>query len=337
MFFRTLLLLPVLASAQVFDSKPVRYFLKANTFDNTVGVCVAVAVSRNVLLTTADCVTASHQKSLLNTTQIVFGTGNPASDISSISGDPGSLTSLYSTGGYSPSKVMAHENYNPLTKSDNIALMFIDGAGVSTFYKIPSTIPGENVRVGAGGYGQLTSSGTTPAASFVSGELTILSQSACGKLWTPYKDNGDRIVCASSSSDFCNMDGVMFGIDRTTKTQYLIGLGNFIGSPGQSTGGSCKVKKSAIFFTLPQFYADWIFQNAGLAKASFYTTSPISLPAESQTSSVTKSAPATTSSPVEVKKNITSSSNSPKSTKLTGVFVHLFVVLVSSLILAHRL
>ncbi|PVU96672.1 hypothetical protein BB559_002292 [Furculomyces boomerangus] len=269
MYFTAILQTFILLSfSNALQTDSVVTFIKVNTFDKTASACTAISLSNSVFVTTAHCATVSLSKTALDTSMVAIGSTNPESDIASLGSNVNDLSKL--TGAFKPDKIVVHENYDPLTLSDNIALLIVSKPALATS-KIYGSVPKNNSMLDAAGVGQLTSG---PYVSLVTGNVGVLSESSCTAIYTAFNGSSDRLICAENPKGLCNLDGVLFAVDSAnSNNQALIGLGSFIGSPGNPQSASCSDPKSAIFYTIVSFYKDWITQNSNFAASGAIVTS----------------------------------------------------------------
>ncbi|PVU87100.1 hypothetical protein BB560_006545, partial [Smittium megazygosporum] len=267
--------------SQSLNEKQTIIFLRTNTFDNTVGSCLAAAITPGILVTTADCTTVSFSKNSLSTSQIFIGSTNPGKDIAQISNNPANLGQL--SGLTSPSSIITHENYNPGTKDDNIALLYLDNHGV-TVSKVGGMVAPESASVIAAGVGQLLSSKQSTVSSIQEQNVEIESASFCKVISPSYSDDGSRLFCASNGNSMCNLDGAIF-FPSSSGDNLLYALGSFTGTPNKPTSNDCSSSEAATFYTRIAFYQDWIQQKTGIEKSNFISSQNVSLPTWSSSNS----------------------------------------------------
>ncbi|OMJ26848.1 hypothetical protein AYI69_g3739 [Smittium culicis] len=300
------------------NTNSIVMFIKVKTFDNTLSSCVAIALSPTVFLTSAECVTNSNVKTALNVNQIVLGSTNPQSDISSLNST--NLSSLTASNFFRPLSVVPHENYDPLTKSDNIALLITGNTNYKTA-QIYSTIPESDQLTQLVGVGQLLPETSADNTSINTGSAGVLSKDSCSALYPPFKDSSDRLFCASNNGEICDLDG--FSFLTTSSSQALIGIGSFVNNPSVPTN-NCKSSSSATFYTFVGFYSDWIFQNSKIKTSTFLSSSQFPF---QQFSSASNS---TSSNSTNSSNNSTSDSSSQSSSQSSSSSV---LMINSSLLL----
>ncbi|PVU95280.1 hypothetical protein BB561_001933 [Smittium simulii] len=220
----------VLAQTADFDDAQAVVFLHTNTFDNTIGACVAVAISKTVLVTSAECVAASLSKNKLPNNRVLLGSANPSLGIKVAENNAANFDKIAGANTYNPSDIIIHENYNPLTKADNIALLIVSNT--------PAKISKVSVQeldayssVLAVGVGQTLPSKQNTSPALNSTNIAVYPEQTCKDILTSFSSTDFRTICAGAQTSICGLDGAVFL--PAANSYVLYAVGSFTGTPKQ--------------------------------------------------------------------------------------------------------